>query len=184
MARAKNFLAEAAQFVPVITLASSFILAGGVDLSRAALLFVIAALGAVAVTAVLTAKKVLLNPVLLGTNLWLCIGALAFGVPVSPLADAVGRAQAFGLYVCMFGVGLVLTVVKDSGYIGVRHPDRQRIRKWSLVLLGLTAGALVWSYVFIDNIRLGGALPFILVNVIRRVMIKRSGLSIPPSTAS
>jgi hypothetical protein len=174
LSKAKAFFLEAVQFVPVITLASSFIVGGGVDLNRAASLFVISAIGALLITATLAAKKVSLNPILLGTNLWLCMGALAFGIPIAPFATVIGTVQAFGLYVCVFAVGTALIAAAPTGFIGMGHPNRRLVRKLSFILLAITAVALLWSFLFMDNIRLGGALPFIVLNVSRRMMMRRN----------
>jgi hypothetical protein len=173
MAKLKRFMEEASQFVPVITLASSFIVAGGVDLSRAGTLFVVSAASAVVITAVLIKRKVLLNPILVGTNLWLCLGALAFGIPIAAMADIMAEHQAVDLFACTFALGIVFTAVKTTGFIGMRHPDSRVIKKLSIVMLALTAAAVIWSVAFMDNIRLGGALPFIVLNVTRRVLMRR-----------
>jgi hypothetical protein len=169
----KRVFQEIAQFVPVIVLASSFLVSGGVDLERAGLLFVVSALLAVIVTSVLIRQKVLLNPILVGTNLWLCIGALAFGIPIPAIAEILGQIQAAGLFACALGVGIVFTAVSATGYIGMSHTDGRVIRKLSVVMLVLTGVALVWSVLFEHNIRVGGGLPFILLNVTRRVLIRR-----------
>ena len=82
MTRSLKIVAEVVQFVPIITLASSFIVKGGVDLNQASTLFVISGAGALFITLTLVYFKVLLNPILLATNLWLLFGAVAFGMPV------------------------------------------------------------------------------------------------------
>jgi hypothetical protein len=111
--------------------------------------------------------------VLLGTNLWLILGAFAFGLPMESLAELLGRLQAAGLFACALGVGALLTAVSPTGYLGVDLPSRRTVVVGSLVLLGLTGAALAWSLVFTDNVRLGGGLPFILLNVTRRMMGRR-----------
>lgn len=174
MASIKNFLTEAVQFVPVITLASSFLVSGGVDLQRAGILFVIAGAGAVAITGILLSLKVLLNPVLVGTNLWLCVGALAFGLHWDGLAGVLAKLQAGGLYTSVLLVGILFTTLLPSGYIGMRHPDSTIVKKQSLLLLMVTGAILVWSLILVKDIRLGGGLPFILLNMTRRLMIQRA----------
>ncbi len=174
MASRKKAIQEFVQFLPVIGFASSFLVTGDVDLERAGPLFIISALGAVAITAVLLRRRVLLNPILFGSNLWLCLGAVAFGVPIPPLAGLLGQLQATALYVCIFSCGLVFSTGRPTGYIGMRHADPRVIRKLSAAMMGLTAIALVWSHLHVDNIRLGGGLPFIILNVTRRVMIRRA----------
>ena len=164
----KKVLVEAVQFLPVITLASSFLVHGEVDLGRAGPLFIVAALGAALITAILAARREPLNPILLGTGAWLVAGAVAFGVPIAPLARIIGRLRAAGLFACTAVVG-----ASPPGYLGMSHPDRGLVRRWSLALLGLTLAATLWAWVFVDNIRLGGGLPFILLNVARRVLLRR-----------
>ncbi len=170
MSRARAITAEVIQFAPILTLASSFVVSGAVDLERAATLFVVAAVEAVAVTVAVLALRGRLNPVLLGTNLWLILGAVGFGLPVGPLAELLGRFQAAGLFACALLVGVALTGASPTGYVGVELSSRRAVLAGSAIMLLLTAAALAWSLVFVDNVRLGGGLPFILLNVSRRVL--------------
>lgn len=173
MLKPKALLLEAVQFIPVISLASSFIVSGGVDLSRAAALFVISGIGAFVITSALIIMRVQLNPVLFGTNIWLCTGALAFGIPVPALASVLAKAQAAGLFACVLGIFLPLTIFSPAGFIGMPHPNRRTVRKLSLQLFIAATIVFVWSVIMVDNIRLGGGLPFILLNVTRRMMMRR-----------
>lgn len=170
MTRARTITAEVIQFAPILTLASTFVVSGEVDLERAATLFVVAAGEAVMITAALLAVRARFNPVLLGTNLWLILGAAGYGLPIEPLADVLGRFQAAGLFACALAVGGLLTAVSPTGYIGVELPERRTVLAGSVILLALTAAALAWALIFADNVRLGGGLPFILLNVTRRVL--------------
>ena len=115
-----------------------------------------------------------LNPILVGTGLWLCLGAVAFNVPVAALALWLGETQAFGLFVAAFGVGIVTTLFSPSGYIGCQHRDARWVRRASAALLALTGLAAAWAFWFRADVRLGGGLPFIVVNVVRRIMIRRA----------
>ena len=173
MTKKQAVLAETVQFVPVIILAFSFLVKGDVDLNRAASLFLISGSIAAAITVFLVLKKTLLNPILLGTNIWLVLGAMVFSIPIPPLEDLIGSLQAAGLYVCVFVVAIVFTFGKRTGFIGMEHTDSSVIRKLSLIMLVLSGVVLAWSYVFVEDIRLGGGLPFILLNVTRRVIIRR-----------
>ena len=167
--------AELIQLLPVVSLAFPILLRGEVDLPSMGTAFIVATGLAVVVTGLLLARGLVLNPVLLGTAVWLALGAVGFGVPVAPLADWLADTQAFGLFLAAFVVGCVATARGGAGYIGARHPDPAWVRSRSLVLLALTAAAVVWTWVFRHDVRLGGGLPFIVVNVARRVMIARSG---------
>lgn len=172
-ARAVAVLAEGVQFAPILTLASSFIVAGDVDLERAGTLFAVAAGEAIVITGGLAALRQTLNPVLLGTNLWLLLGAAAFGIPVEPLAGLLGQIRAGGLFACALVLGGLLTAFSPRGYLGAQLPDHSATLRGSLVVLGLTAVALAWSWLFVDDIRLGGGLPFIALNVARRLLVRR-----------
>ncbi len=164
--------AELIQLVPVITLAISFVVGGNVDLERVAPLFVVAALLTVPVHALVAWRGFRANPILLGTALWLWLGALGFNAPLAPLARLLGEIQATGLFLGALLVGLVTTLTSPAGYLGLEaRPDA--VRKASIGLLALTVVAIVWAWTFRDNVRLGGGLPFIALNVTRRVVIAR-----------
>lgn len=174
MPRPNPVWAELVQLVPAIVLASSFIVGGQVDLARAAPLFAVAAALTVPISGWVVARGHVLNPILLGTALWLWVGAVAFHAPLPAIAATVADTQAFGLFVGAFAVGLVATALLPTGYIGARHGDARWVRRASLGLLGLTVGILAWSWLFRHDVRLGGGLPFIVLNVARRVTIARA----------
>jgi hypothetical protein len=166
--------AELVQLVPSIVLAFPFIVGGAVDLSRAGPQFVAAAAAAVPIQAFVLARGHLLNPILVGASLWLAAGAVAFGVPVASAAAWFAETQAFGLFGSALGVGLATTATSSTGYVATRHPDAQWVRRASWVLLGVTAIIVGWSWAFRHDVRLGGGLPFIVLNVTRRVLILRA----------
>ena len=160
---------ELVQLIPIVSLALPFILAGGVDLGRAGTGFVIGALLAVPVTAVV-ARRYLLNPILVGTNLWLWLGAVAFQLPLRPVAAWLTETQAVGLFIAALGVGIVATFTSPQGYVACAKADPRWVRRASLGLLALTVVTVGWSWVFRHDVRLGGGLPFIVLNLARRGM--------------
>lgn len=166
--------AELVQLVPVIVLAFPFILAGKVDLAQAGWGFLVGALLTVPIFAVVIAKGKLPNPILIGTALWLWLGAIAFQMQVAPLADWLVKTQAFGLFVAAFLVGSVATFFSPQGYIACGSSDGRWIRRASLGLLALTAVIVVWAWLFRHDVRLGGGLPFIALNVTRRIAMRRA----------
>lgn len=165
---------ELVQLVPVVTLALPFIAKGDVDLSRAGSGFLIAALLTLPVTGIVLFKRGTLNPILLGTALWLWVGAAAFNWSLESLRAALVEAQGFGLFLGVVVVGIAALLGSRAGFIGCRHPDAAFVRRSSFTLLGLAFAALAWSWLFRLNIRLGGGLPFIVLNVVRRVLIVRA----------
>jgi hypothetical protein len=165
---------ELVQLVPIVTLALPFIVAGNVELSRAGTGMLVAALLTLPVFALVLRLKGVPNPILVGTALWLWIGAVAFKLSLAALEAALVEAQGFGLFACVFALGLASTWLSPQGFIGVRHDDGRFVRRSSLVLLALAAVALAWSFAFRHDIRLGGGLPFIVLNVVRRVIVARA----------
>jgi hypothetical protein len=168
--------AELLQLVPILTLAFPFIVAGEVDLGRANLGFLAGALLSVPIALVVARRQCLQNPILIGTNLWLWLGAIGFNAHVTGLMAWLVRTQAFGLFVAVLGVGLVSAWLLPNGFVACRSDDTRWLRRASLGLLGLTMASVVWSWIFRDNIRLGGGLPFIVLNVARRVLSLRAPL--------
>jgi hypothetical protein len=165
---------ELIQLVPIVSLALPFIASGEVDISRAGSGLLIAALLTAPIGALVRWLGGLQNPILLGTALWLWVAAVAFNLPLPGLEAMLVGAQGFGLFAGVFLVGLVTTWFSPHGFIGCRHADLRFLRRSSLALLALAAVALVWSFVFRHDIRLGGGLPFIVLNVVRRVIVVRA----------
>lgn len=174
-AKGKNATwAELLQLLPIVSLALPFIIEGTVDLSRAGLGFLVGALLTIPVTSVVVMRNQLLNPILIGTGLWLWLGAVAFYVPVTPIRDWLTQTQAFGLFVGAFCAGIWTTAFSPHGYIACGSGDAQWLRRASLGLLALTAVTLGWAWTMRNDIRLGGGLPFIVLNVTRRILSLRA----------
>ena len=166
--------AELIQLFPIVSLALPFIVSGKVNLSRAESDLVVNALLTIPVCALVLFKRASLNPILLGTGLWLWAGAAAFSVPLPELRAALVEAQGFGLFAFVTAMGVATLGLSSQGFIGCRHPDARFVRKASLGLFGLALVALAWSWFFRHDIRAGGGLPFIVLNVVRRVIILRA----------
>ena len=165
--------AELIQLVPVVSLAFPIVMSGNVDLSSMGTAFVVATALAVVVHGLIWFRGLTLNPILVGTALWLAAGALAFGVPIAPLANLIAHTQALGIFAAALCVGVVTTAASPAGYIGMRSVDTLWVRQASLGLLALTALIVAWAAVFQHDVRLGGGLPFIVLNVARRAAIAR-----------
>src|SRR5262245_41952923 len=97
------------------------------------------------VTGIVVLKPGVLNPILLGTALWLWAGAGAFSLPVSPLRDALIAAQGFGLFVGVIAVGVPVLAFSPEGFIGCRSSDARFVRRASLALFALALVVLAWS---------------------------------------
>jgi hypothetical protein len=166
--------AELIQLVPVISLALPFVVQGSVDLRRAASGFMLGASLFVVISWLIVRLRHVLNPIAVGSGVWLVAGALAFGVPIAPLEAIVTSSQGFSLFVTITMVGLAALLLSPQGFIGHRTTDRAFVVRASLVLLALSVGAAAWAFRYRADIRVGGGLPFILLNVARRVLIRRA----------
>jgi hypothetical protein len=166
--------AELVQLVPVISLAFPFIMAGKVDLSRAGVGFLIGAGLALLVSVAVVLRKHLLNPILVGTGLWLWLGFAAFYLPVPVVKTWLVGTQAFGLFVAALLAGLGAMALSPWGYIACRSGDPRWNRRASIVLLGLNVLSVCWAWRFRQDIRLGGGLPFIVLNVARRLLARKA----------
>jgi hypothetical protein len=166
--------AELLQLVPIISLALPFIVAGKVDLSRAAPGFLLGALLTLPISLAVLWRRHRLNPILIGTHVWLWLGLGAFYVPVPALRAWLIETQAFGLFALALVVGAVATFWFPSGYVACPSSDPRWTRRMSLGLLALTAVIVVWAWIFRHDIRLGGGLPFIVLNVARRVIGRKA----------
>ncbi len=169
--------AELLQLLPIISLAFPFIVAGKVDLSRAAPGFLLGALLALPISIAVLWRGHRLNPILVGTNLWLWLGLAAFYVPFPALTAWLIETQAFSLFALVLGVGIVATFWFPSGYVACASADPRWSKRLSLGLLGLTVVIVVWAWLFRQDIRLGGGLPFIILNITRRVICRKAPVS-------
>ncbi len=171
--RANPVWAELVQLVPVVTLASSFLVSGEVDLGRAGPLFGVAALLTVPATGLVWWRGHVANPILLGTAIWLWVGAAVFASGWPAGAALIADARAAALFASALAVGVVSTATSPQGYVGARSDDAAWIRRTSLALLTFTAAALAWSWMFRADLRLGNGLPFIVLNLARRALVAR-----------
>ena len=170
MTRGNKAWAELLQLVPVVSLAFPFILQGSVDLARAGTGFLVAALLTLPVSFMVLRAGQLLNPILVGAALWLWLGAVAFNLPIAGLAAWLTATQAFGLFVAAFAVGVGATVLSRFGFLACRGVEGALARRASIALVVLSALCCAWSWFFRHDIRLGGGAPFIVLNVVRRVL--------------
>jgi hypothetical protein len=183
-ARRNPVWAELIQLIPVISLAFPFIVAGSVDISRAGPGFLLGALLTVPVTAAVLWRRYLLNPILIGTGLWLWLGLAAFYVPIPAVKIWLVDTQAFGLFLLALVAGIVTTFASSTGYVACLSSDLRWTRKASLALLGLTFGIVAWTWLFRHDIRLGGGLPFIVLNVARRAIARKAPKAAPASPSA
>jgi hypothetical protein len=171
--RVKAAAIEAVQLVPILVFAARFVVTGELDLAAAHAQFLVATAIAVPLKIALVATRQPLNPILLGVDAWLVMGTVGFELGVQPVAVAFDLFGPASLFFAIALIGVLLAPL-PAGFIGGAPPTNPAAhRRASLVLTGLAVLALAWSVWLRDDIRLGGGVPFIALNVARRVMMRR-----------
>ncbi len=165
--------AELVQLAPVITLASSFLVSGEVDLARAGPLFAVAAALTLPATGLVWWRGHVANPILLGAAAWLWGGAAVFASGWTAGIALLADARAAALFAAALAVGVGCAAGSPHGYVGARSDDPAWVRRTSLALLAFTAAALAWSWMFRADLRVGNGLPFVALNLARRAFVAR-----------
>ncbi|MCG8565846.1 MAG: hypothetical protein MI747_12270 [Desulfobacterales bacterium] len=123
--------------------------------------FLAAGLAATLIIALHLYKKLTLNRIFLGINLYLISGGLAFLTHQWWLNEIYGHFHASGMFLWIIGVGLVSTLASPLGFMGVPSPEPKQVRKFSICLLGFTICAFVVSYAFRGHWILSEMVPFL-----------------------
>ncbi len=118
---------------------------------------------AVVTTAVLIMKKVPLNRLFIGINIYFltgCYGLLANKVWLNQLY---ARMQASGMLAWIIIVGVVSLLLSPAGFIGIKSSNRKKIIAFSLYLLLIAQLAYLVSLYFKGNKILSEFVPFIVL---------------------
>lgn len=161
---------EVLQLLPVVVVALPIVLSGEVDLAALGGSFSAASSLSLLVMGFVAFRQALYNPILLGAYVWLGLGGFGFAVGVRPLAAWLADVQGFGLVACILLMLGLSTLQSPYGAIGA-DAEPAWVRRSSLALLALALACAAWSWAFRDDVRLGGGLPFIVLNVARRAAI-------------
>ncbi len=123
--------------------------------------FVLSGFVALAVILVFLYRKLLLNRIFLGINLYLFSGGLAFITHQWWLNQIYDSLQASGVLIWVIGIGVISTLISSKGFIGVESPDKKTIKKYSFFLLAASAIAFALSFGFQGNRILSESIPFV-----------------------
>jgi hypothetical protein len=132
--------------------------------------------GAIALVQVLFLlyEKIELNRFILGANLFLFVGGLAFLANISWLLEVYAQIKEAALFANLFLVGCV-TSFTPSGFIGVVHKNKRRVRLFSFYLLLSVIGAFCVSLYFKGDINKAGVVPFLLLILFQRYLATEIG---------
>jgi hypothetical protein len=135
--------------------------------------FIIGGALAVLETAVLALKRIHLNRLILGANLFLILGGLGFLLELQPILNLYGKYTQAVLFFSMLLVGLATTLFTPSGYIGTTKCSKAWIRKNSLYLLAATLLATLISLYFRGSVLKAGLAPFLIIYFTRHYLIRK-----------
>ena len=130
--------------------------------------FLISALAAIIVIISVLRRKIIFDRILLGVDLYLISGALAFITGQGWLSGIYYQLQASGMFLWIIAAGIAAVSLNSKGFIGVKSSDINSIRKYSGYLLLLCAAAFTFSFATRGNILLSGLLPFTCLFLIQK----------------
>ena len=120
----------------------------------------------------LAARRIALNPLFVGANLWLCLEAIAIGSGIGRmvrLSDGMGETAFFA---ALLVTGMVYMAVSSAGLFTRGDHDGRNARRGSVVLLVLIAAALAWSISWRGDELIAAVLPATLIFTIQQVWPK------------
>ena len=142
------------------------------DLWRQA--FYVSSICALVVTAFLIYKKIILDRLRFGINLFLISGAFAFLTDSESVLRFFEANKGVVFFSGIIAVGLLTTLFSPLGFIGISVRDKQQLKKMSFVLLGATIGALIWSVFMNDyDTLVAVVVPFIALRFLRKALIDK-----------
>lgn len=135
--------------------------------------FKLAALLAFVETLLLIYKKVPLNRLVLGTNLFLFLGGIGFQFHIVPILRWYGNMMEATLFAAIIAIGIVTTLCTSIGFIGVPNAPRHTVMQYSAILLVVAVGCFIFSLNASGNLLLAGVVPFLCLVLCRRLLCHR-----------
>ncbi len=135
--------------------------------------FVLAGLCSLAMFAILVNKRVMLDRLMLGVNLFFLVGACGFLFNVEEILQWYSETRGGPFFGCIALVGVLSILFTKAGFIGVKNKSNKAIQYSSFLLFAATIISWVWSVRY-DDQGLGFAvvLPCLLLFVVRDQLIK------------
>ncbi len=136
--------------------------------------FILAGILALCITSILIYKRVLLDRLMLGMNLFFLVGASAFLFAIMPLLYFYGTYKGAAFFCNILFVGFVTTFFAQAGFVGVQTSDASQVRYCSLLLLGGCILGLIWSTLTnAYGLFISAGLPFICLKSLQEFLAKR-----------
>ena len=127
-----------------------------------------AVLAALEIT-ILSFRKAPMNRLILGGNIWLLAGGLAFILGQESFLRVYERLGEVSVFVSILAVGIMSTVFSRNGFVGVEAP-RQAVITQSLWLIAAVIAALCMAVFFKGDVKLAAVLPLTALAFLNRYL--------------
>jgi hypothetical protein len=131
--------------------------------------------GATALMVIMTLAyhRIPFDRIMLGVNLFLTLGGIAFLFDNETLLRWYESSKGGPLFGCIGVVGLLTTFFTERGFIGVNSGTKEAVRYTSFLLLATTFAALVWSVsADSDGLLWAVIIPFVILTGVRKQLIE------------
>jgi len=129
--------------------------------------FMLSGLCAIVIVTIQMYQKLIIDRLMLGVNLFLTLGAVAFLVNIDSLLYYYGAYKGVAFLSCIAVVGIVTSLFSDSVFVGISSHNKKLINEVSLQLLAVNAAAIAWSFVMnSDGLIISVVVPYVALRVI------------------
>jgi hypothetical protein len=115
-------------------------------------------------------RRTLVNPVVLGTDLYLYFGLVTCLTQHPWLVTVLSASQAMGFLVAVFIAGVVATKISVRGFVFAESSNHKAVLRASLALLAITSVAIGIAFIFRGDTFYSGVLPILSIALSQRVL--------------
>ena len=156
------------QFVPLSVFAAYANLTGSPSPQRWLEAFAIGTALVVVRFGIMRWRRIQINPLILGTDLYLLFGLIACLSGHPWLTDPLASARETGVLIAIFCIGLISTVYSQRGFVLAEGRPRREVVRASLMLLLIAAVGIIASYVFRGHTLYSAVLPIVALAISQR----------------
>ena len=137
------------------------------------LAFVLGACLAVIEKAFLMAKRLPLDRISIGADVFLIVGGIAYLFKIHLILNIYGLLYQATLFAALLAVGIFTTILSERGFVGIKHHERRRVIHYSIFQLGAGVIAFLVSFTSRGDVFFAWILPFTGMVVINWILAKK-----------
>ncbi len=136
--------------------------------------FILAGFFAVFIFVILSRQKIIYDRLMLGVNVFFLMGAYGFLFGNDLILEWYSASKGGPFFGCIMVVGLLATLFTKSGFVGVKHKNKQAVQYASFLLFAAAVIASIWSVrADAQGLLISVVIPFILLRVIRDQLVRQ-----------